>query len=78
MSSGKRKHYDLEVIVELLDNKGYTNKELAEKTHYPESRISPAVKKLRMEKIVHREEDEETMIVIFISDLKKMPNPKKN
>ena len=47
------------MIVELLDNKGYTNKELAEKTHYPESRISPAVKKLRMEKIVHREEDEE-------------------
>ena len=57
-SKENEKRPDLNVIVELLDNKGYTNKELAEKTSYHESHISKYVKKFRMAKIVHREEDD--------------------
>ena len=57
-SKENEKRPDLNVIVELLDNEGYTNKELAEKTDDFESHVSKYVKKLRTARIVHREDDD--------------------
>jgi hypothetical protein len=56
-SKENEKRPDLNVIVELLDNEGYTNKELAEKTFDHESHISKYVKKFRTDRILHRDGD---------------------
>lgn len=57
MSSKKRP--DLYALVELLDNEGYTHKELEEKTGVDETHVSSHLKKLRKAKIVHRDSDDD-------------------
>jgi hypothetical protein len=65
-SKENEKRPDLNVIVELLDNEGYTNKELAKKTDDFESHVSKYVKKLRTARIVHREDGDGSDIDVHI------------